>query len=117
MSPDEFIYNISAGMRVGHSHSFSQVKLHVLIIFPPVDLARAMTNALKDWEKDNAGLDGMNLDRYYTRGTLHSPCCGSVFGQLHFADWPTKKLLGLIIDRWGCARSTHLLTNLHPPGY
>ncbi|CAM9156359.1 unnamed protein product [Ectocarpus sp. 12 AP-2014] len=40
------------------------VKIHVLIIFPPVDLSWAMTNALKDWEKDNAGLDTMNLDRF-----------------------------------------------------
>ncbi|CAM9541455.1 unnamed protein product, partial [Ectocarpus sp. 4 AP-2014] len=40
------------------------VKIHVLIIFPPVDLSWAMTNALKDWEKDNAGLETMNLDRF-----------------------------------------------------
>lgn len=40
-----------------------KVKIHVLIIFPPVDLSWAMTNALKDWEKDNAGLETMNLDR------------------------------------------------------
>ncbi|CAM9534383.1 unnamed protein product, partial [Ectocarpus fasciculatus] len=40
------------------------VKIHVLIIFPPVDLSWAMTNAMKDWEKDNEGLDTMNLDRF-----------------------------------------------------
>lgn len=40
-----------------------KVKIHVLIIYPPVDLSWAMANAMKDWEKDNAGLDTMNLDR------------------------------------------------------
>lgn len=40
-----------------------KVKIHVLIIYPPVDLSWAMANATKDWEKDNAGLDTMNLDR------------------------------------------------------
>eukprot|EP00903_Cladosiphon_okamuranus_P017344 g15979.t1 len=41
-----------------------QVKIHVLIIYPPVDLSWAMSNALKDWEKDNAGLETMNLNRF-----------------------------------------------------
>eukprot|EP00752_Nemacystus_decipiens_P011375 g10109.t1 len=40
------------------------VKIHVLIIYPPVDLSWAMTNAMKDWEKDNAGLETMNLHRF-----------------------------------------------------
>lgn len=30
-----------------------------------------MTNALKDWEKDNAGLDTMNLERYRSKLVAH----------------------------------------------
>lgn len=54
-----------------------QVKIHVLIIFPPVDLSRAMGNALKDWEKDNAGMDTMNQDRYIDRRN-NMMCSGRV---------------------------------------
>ncbi|CAM9636375.1 unnamed protein product [Discosporangium mesarthrocarpum] len=40
------------------------VKLHVLIVYPPVDLGVALSNATKDWERDSRGSEVMDYSRF-----------------------------------------------------